>query len=264
MMVTNEVVITVKKFLDHGRAAKILVGPVENQSLIEAGDFIDMLGNDAEIMGDQHDRQTLLLVEVGQHFIKPCLGFRIHACCGFVEKKDIRTVDDGPRDENPLLLPARQLSDPPAFQPEHIHRFQRPVDGGRIPAHDQTGKRLLGKKAHGHNLPDRSRKIGIPVRRFLGNVADPLPIGKTVDSLSHEEHMAGVGLEDAEDNPNEGRFPRPIGSDKRQEITGTDGEGDIAKDFHSVVVERKVFHLDERVRGIHKANPDEGFRDSTP
>ncbi len=263
MMVADEVVFAVKKFLDQGRGAKFFVGPVENQPLVEAGDFVHMLGDDAEIMRDQHDRQTLLLVQVSQHFIKPGLRFRIHARRGFVEKKDIRTIDDRPGDENPLLLSPREFSDPPAFQLLQFHRCQSPVDGRFIPLRDEAGKPLLGKETHGDDFANGSRKIGIPVGRILGYVANALPFGKAVDLFPHEKNTAAIGLEDAQDNSNECRLSRPIGSDERQKITGGHGKGYLPEDMDSIVVERNFFHLDEKVIWTHNLTLAGGFRGLT-
>ena len=103
-------------------------------------------------------------------------------------------------------------------------------------------------QGHGHDLPGRGREKGIEMRGLLGDVADLRPVLEFGGRLSEQDDAAPVGLEKAEDELDQGRLARPVGTEHRQEIALPDGKGDILQHEPEAVGERQTLDSDENVR----------------
>ena len=102
--------------------------PVIDQTLVETGDLIDVLIHDADVVGDDDDRQLFFPVQAGQKLVKTALRFGIDARRGFIEKEDFGPGHKRPGDEHPLLLPSREPADPNLGEGLHSDLAQGPAD----------------------------------------------------------------------------------------------------------------------------------------
>ena len=169
----------------------------------------------------------------------------VHAGRRFVQEKDPGPADDGPGDENPLLLAPGEPADGPVAVLVHADQGQGRPHGVFLAPPRQAPGRAQG---HGHDLPGRGREKGIEMRGLLGDVADLRPVLEFGGRLSEQDDAAPVGLEKAEDELDQGRLARPIGTEHRQEIALPDGKGDILQHEPEAVGEGQSLNSDEDVR----------------
>lgn len=106
------------------RTAKFSMSAMIYQFLIKAGYLIHMPVDDPNLMGDQSNCDLLFLIEIIQHIIKMFLSFSVHACCGLIQKKNVRLVDDGSGDKDTLLLSPREIADPSVLDTFHPYLSQ--------------------------------------------------------------------------------------------------------------------------------------------
>jgi len=186
--VANQVVFPPEEFLNHLGTAEFFVGPVEEEALVEAGNLVNVLGDNPEIVGDQRNRQAFVAVELGKHVVEAGMRFGIHTGRGFVQKKNIGTIDNGPGNEDPLLLTPRKLPNPAVFQLLHVYLLQRPFDGGFVLMSYEAREAFSRKQAQGYDLADRRWKVRIQVGGFLGHIPDSLPLVELINFLPHQDN----------------------------------------------------------------------------
>ena len=85
-------------------SAKFLMGSMVNKFLIETGHPFHMPIEDAYLVSDHNNGDSLITVELMEHFIKTFLRLRIYPCCGLIEKQDLRSMGNGPGNKDTLLL----------------------------------------------------------------------------------------------------------------------------------------------------------------
>lgn len=115
------------------RTAELPVASVIDKPLIQAGDLGNVLVHNPNVVGDQDDRDAFLCLEPVEKVIKIPLRFGVHASRRLIEKKDPRRIDDGPGDENSLLLSSGQAADAPVHELFHADDLKDVADGRFLP-----------------------------------------------------------------------------------------------------------------------------------
>ena len=111
VLVGDEVVAAADHVPEDVRPAELLVAAVVDEPLVEAGDARDVFVDDADVVGDEDDGQTLPPVESVEQVVERRLGLGVDAGRRLVEEKDLRRRDQGPGDEDALLLSSGKAAD---------------------------------------------------------------------------------------------------------------------------------------------------------
>ena len=204
--------------------------PVVDQPLVQTGHLGDVPVDDADVVGDQDDGDAFLLVQAVEKAVEMALGFRIDARRRLVEKQDPGLVDDGPGDEDALLLAAGQAADPPVVELLHADdlRVQR---GSAVPSF--LARREKVRMSGGpwpRPLGRRPEKAGRNASLSGGYSRSVRQSVNSSEALAQDQDSALGRLQQAEDDLEQRRFSRPVRTDDGQEIAGVDRQGDVEED----------------------------------
>jgi hypothetical protein len=88
MPVGDQMMAALQQFLQGSGPAEILVASVIDQALIETSDAGDVPVDDADVVGDEDDRDALRRVQAAQQVVEPGLGFGVDAGRGLIQKQE--------------------------------------------------------------------------------------------------------------------------------------------------------------------------------
>ena len=198
--------------------------------------------------GDQH-RDLLLAGEPGQDSDDALLAAQVEVGERFVEQQQPGAADDGVRDHHPLLLAARQLPDPGVGVGLGVDRPQRL--GGQV----APGRRGQREAEPVPVDPQRDHVAGAQrhVRvdgQLLRHVPDQPPAAAPRPGAAVQQDPAGRRGLQAEDDLQQGRLARAVGSDEPGELAGPDGEGDVAQDLPAAEPDADPLESQEVLPGL--------------
>ncbi|MNZ44195.1 hypothetical protein D3C78_618230 [compost metagenome] len=156
-------------------------------------------------MGDQHDGQLQLTVDLGQQLQHRCGGLRVQGAGGFVAQQDLRVGRQGAGDADALLLAARELRRVLFGVVRQAHAGQQPGDalvdfGPRQPARqrqrqgDIVGDGLGGQQVevledHPDLLAEAAQLVGVEGGNVFA-VDDDLPARGLFQPVDQAQHGA--------------------------------------------------------------------------
>ncbi|EFF45487.1 hypothetical protein XAUB_04150 [Xanthomonas citri pv. aurantifolii str. ICPB 11122] len=173
------------------------------------------------LMGDQHDGQAQLAVDLRQQLQHRGGGLRVQRAGGLVAQQDLRPGGQRTRDAHPLLLPARELrrilvgvllQSDPGQQFGHARidlgtrcagQFQREGD---IAGHGARGQQVEVLENHADAATQGAQALAVQ----RGNV------------LLADQQAAAAGLFQPVDQPDQGGFPRAGMADDAEYFAGAD------------------------------------------
>ena len=138
----------------------------------------------------------------------------------FVEQQQPRTADQSVRDQQALLLAARQVADPLIAERRSIHRVEHFVHLATTPLRGQRHTQTVAIEAERHEIARAHRHVGVK-HEFLRHVADRGP------AAALDGHTAARRRDEAEDRAQERRLSRPVGADQTAELARIQSEVDI-------------------------------------
>ena len=116
------------------------------------------------IMGDIYKSDSELVVHVLELDLHLLAHFQIQGAQRLVQEQDLRLIDQGTRDRDPLLLSAGQSLDSAALKSLEIHEFQDPADL----AVDHIPGDLFLPQAKGNIIVNiHVRKKGVPLKNSI-------------------------------------------------------------------------------------------------
>ncbi len=228
-------------------------------------ELIAHLGDDAEIVGDEDQRETVRLLQVAQHFQVLRLDRQVEAGGRLVGNQEARLAGNPDGADDALAHAARHLVRvllEARFRRRDAHRpeqFARPVPGGR------PALALMHPDRLGHLVADREQRVQRH-HRVLQDHRDPLAadmlhliFGFLHEILALEQHPAADDArgrrQDAHDGEGERAFPGAAFPDNAQGLPGIEAQRhlvDSADDPRALrrdVVRRKVVELEQRRSG---------------
>jgi len=110
----------------HFLAAENLAhGARKGDSLVDAQNRRDILGDDPDVVSDEKDRHFVFPVEVAQKVVEPRQGSDIHTGGGLIENQYLWFGGDGPGNHDSLALASREFADEPVFKRVDIQNLHR-------------------------------------------------------------------------------------------------------------------------------------------
>ena len=183
------------------------------------------------VVGDQHEGRARLPVEFlheGDHR-RACLGVQVPG--GLVGEEDSRTVGEGSREGDPLLLPARQLGRVVVEAIPESHAIEQvpsplTVAGGPLPAHQL--------QRHEHILECRQRRQqveGLEDKAYVSGAEAGSPVfGEREDVFAGQDHPTRGGFVESRQKAQQGRLSGARWADHGDEALGLDLQVDTFED----------------------------------
>ena len=176
---------------------------------------------------DGHDRLAAR-AELAQKLDDRALG-DVDALERLVHEVELRVLDERPRQEHALLLPARELGD---LASERVHldapervEGRRAVDAARTPQPAE-----VPVAAHQHDVEHVGREVPVD-GAALRHVPDAAAV--RVVRAAEDERPPRGGLDEAEDRADERRLARAVRADDRGQRALRDLDVDVPEDGFS-------------------------------
>ena len=193
------------------------------------------------IMGHIDEGDAKLILHADQLVLHFLPEFQIQGAQWFVQKQDLRLVDDGPGDGDPLLLPAAQRIGHALLIALQIDQLQCIFDlvidiGFALAADLQAEGDILGDVHVGEQGVFLKYGVQLPFVRRKGS-----------DVFASEDHAALIrSLESAQD-PQGGRLPASAGAQERQKFIFIKIQVQVVQNLVSVVDLGNVLQFDQSV-----------------
>ena len=179
-----------------------------------------------QLVGNEHDRQLELAVDLAQKLQDGISRLRIESGCRFVAEQQIRLVDERAGDADALLLPAAQLKRIDVLLVAKLHQVENFSDPGaderlRMPRHLQRKSDILKNGA-------RVKQV-----ELLKNHADFLPrlpqllLRQIGNHFSPDLDGARIRLFQPIQATDQGRFARPGKADDSEDVALGDEQIDV-------------------------------------
>jgi hypothetical protein len=162
-------------------------------------------------------------------------GADVDPARGLVEEEQARTSEQGPGDEDPLLLPAGELADVPATQAAEPQPLEELLGRGHV-VPGRPGHCPPADPGHQDRLPDGHREV--PVHRLdLRDVAHGGP-AVARDPTHDRLHRAGHRLQHR-------GLPGAARTDDPHEVAFFDGKVDVDQHGLATVAARDLVEPDQ-------------------
>lgn len=167
---------------------------------------------------------------------------------GFIEKKNMSFLSQGPGNVGALLLATRELIDLMIGNAAKIHCFNRfgrfcAIDGPKA-----TEMPEVGKASHRHNIADADGEVAL-VSVDLREVGD-FSSGLVHRTFSPEEGP-GLGGEESGEEADQRAFACPVRAEKGEPLAAVDREGNGAQGLFVPVVEGNIGKIELVVCVVH-------------
>ena len=175
---------------ERGIAQEVARPAVEDEAPVEARELGDLLGDDADVVAHEDERDLALAVQMLEQGVEARLGLGIDAARGLVQDQELGVRDQRARDEDALLLPGRQRADAGAGMRGHADLAEHLGDA-RALGRARPGRRGRARHEAGrHDLLDGGGQARVE-DRLLRHVAEAAPLRGTADGdMAEEAHAA--------------------------------------------------------------------------
>ena len=182
-----------------------------DQPAIEAGDTVDMPGNQPDIVRNNEDAHPRAQVrQAGEQVL---LGTGIHACCGLVENQQLGLGRQRPCQQCTLQLPTRQTADRTVGKVGDAGIPQRSLGNAEILALQTAPPRAFPQPPLQDQLAYADRHVAFE-KGELRNIADPP--GRLLRLFPQHGDTPRLRLQQAENQSHEGAFPPAVRTDQRE------------------------------------------------
>src|SRR5579863_1635412 len=163
-------------------------------------------------------------------------GLGIDGVEGLVEHDQARILQQHPRKQHALHLPAGQRADGAVLKTAQADGCERLRDSPARVLADAAEKTDLAPQPGADEIKNRNRKAAVDIHRLrqIGDVADVETIG---------EDRAGQGFEDPDNAPEQRRLAGTVGADHREQRAGRDLAIEVMHGRMPVVAQRDVAEL---------------------
>lgn len=202
---------------------------VEVQRAAEARDAVALggsAGDGAEVVRDKEDCQAEVAVERAQKRSEEALSRGVDAHERLVEGEDFRFDGEGAGDHDALPLPAGEGADGFVGVVGGADSFEALLDAVFDVAWRGTPAGKSTRGGHEDGLPgaDGEGTLGVAA---LGDVADEALALGVVGRAAEDGGGAGVAVEKADEDLDEGGLSAAVGADDGDEFAGCGSEGDV-------------------------------------
>src|SRR5208283_5440541 len=186
--------------------------------------FCGVEADAARVVRDKEHGHALFSVEVGDDVKKVLPYLRVYCNGRFVENEELGLPDEGPREENALVLPAGKLTDQPVSYVHDVHELHRPPHGLLVVPRNAAA--AGGNESEPHYLLHRGGEKAVDCATRLGQVAYLSPLIEPPQGRAEEGDLARSRPHEAQDETDQRALARPVGPHHTDKITSLHGEGE--------------------------------------
>ncbi len=179
------------------------------------------------LMGGQQNRHLVLLRYAMEECDDLLDALRIEIGEGLIQQQEFRAADQRMSDEDSLLLPTREGSDPPVSEVVCIDIVKHLFDGPALFLGPASEAEPLRVESKGDKVSCSHGYVGVEY-----DLLRDVPEGSTTLAVrgATESDSSGVGPLGAEDDPEQRRLADTVGADEAGELPFTDLERDVVED----------------------------------
>ena len=197
-------------------------------------------------MEDRHDRVSALAREGACDVVDPRLVTQIEVRGGLVEKKDLRLLGKGTRQQHALALAAGEPIEPTALDLGHLESGHRLARDREVPRARKGERGEVRRATHQDDLERREREVDGGVLGDDGEPARNLAPSVGREGSPREPDGARARREDPRQEPDERRLAASVRTDHAEDLPGQEREADRAENLARAVAERDRVRLEER------------------
>ena len=209
-------------------------------SMVHNGYSVADLFDDRHLMGDDHNGETQLFVELTQKVQNGMGGLRVQGAGGLVTEKDLRIVGQSPGDGYALFLPTGELAGIGVFLIAQLYQSQKLTN---LLA-DLLLRQAAALEGIGHIPINRAAAHEVEMLEDHANFLPGCPQldgGESCHLLSVHRHRAGGGPLQKVDTPHQSGFARTGKTDDAVNLLFPDGERHILHRVNLIAAGSKGF-----------------------
>ena len=218
---------------------------IEQHPLLQHDHTVEIEGDCRQLMGDEEHSRTVVVDQMHDRIAEPSLRLTVDSGDRLVEDEQVRLPRERARDEGALLLADGELVKGRIGKRSETHGFERVLSGIAILGAEPAPPAALAKPACGDELSgsrgDLARK-----RRALRDITQTPPLVEVRRCRAEQRNAAQARRQRSEQNLEQGRLPRTIGPNQRDELTRVNDQRDIIENCGAPVAEGQVLGLEKR------------------
>ena len=193
---------------------------------VEADDAVGGGHDQMQVVADHEDAAALLLADAVDQPEEGGLALVVDAGGRLVEHEEVGTTEQGAGEQDALQLAAGERLQRPAAEPGDADAGERCLP---------LGGRMAVRQVEEAVDVDRQGRIDGEALRHVGEAQ----AGRARDP-------AGIGLDDAEHQLDQGRLARTVRADQADDLAAVQGEIDVLEGLVVAEPDRGAGHLDEQ------------------